>query len=73
MGLPENCLKSEKSENKLFQFSVWKNGEFFNVNIKKFRRENNGVISFTKFEQMNFSIDEFEYFKHWIKEKKKRK
>jgi len=73
MVLPPNCLKSEKSENKQFQFSVWKNGEYLNVNLKKFKRLSDGRINYLHPEEMNFSVQEFELFKAFLKTIKKKK
>ncbi len=80
MPIPKNCLKIEKSDTKSFQFSVWlneakddKNIKFVNINIKKFKRDRNGRIDYSKFEQINMSVEEFEYFKRWINLQKRKK
>ena len=66
-------LKNEKSADKQFQISVWKNEWGISVNIKKFKRMGDGRILFTKFESINFGVQEFENFKTWLKGIKKKK
>ena len=71
-------LLSEKSDNKLFQFSVWKNftksgKSYILISIKMFKKDETGSPVFRgKASQICFSIKDFEYFKNWIATKKKK-
>jgi hypothetical protein len=67
-------VKTEKSENNQYQFSVFCNGERgFIIQLRKFKKTRQGAIDFHKFDVMHFTIGEFEYFKNWIKNYKKNK
>ena len=66
-------VKTEKSEGDKFQFTLWENEDGgFVIELRKFFFSKKKGIDFKRFDRMRMTPPEFERFKIWIKNFKKK-